>query len=54
MKIIITIVLTTLLISPCTAQEKKVFLNFFTGVASFNTDITQIEGNDFKSTTGKF
>jgi hypothetical protein len=42
---------TILLLSPSIAQEKKVFLNFFTGVASFNTHITHIEGDDFQSST---
>ncbi|MFD1553048.1 hypothetical protein DNU06_12020 [Putridiphycobacter roseus] len=32
------------------AQEKRVYLNFFTGVASFKTDITPVMGDGFKST----
>ena len=32
------------------AQERRVYMNFFTGVAAFKTDISQIEGTGFKST----
>ncbi|MFK8039555.1 MAG: hypothetical protein AB8B74_14790 [Crocinitomicaceae bacterium] len=51
MKALITAMLSFVWILPSIAQEKKVFLNFFTGVASFNTDVTQIDGDDFTSTT---
>jgi len=33
----------------CIAQERKIYLNFFTGIASYQTHITQIKGNAFKS-----
>lgn len=51
MKKIVATLFTILLISPAEAQDKKVFLNFFTGVASFKTNITHIEGNNFQPTT---
>ncbi|MFT5824155.1 MAG: hypothetical protein ACI8ZM_005421 [Crocinitomix sp.] len=49
MKILTLAMLILLSASQCVAQEKKMYLNFFTGVAAFKTDIMQIEGTDFQS-----